>query len=84
MSDISRPPRASRQAPYHPAEALSDADPVAQEIAIFGDGSSWHWPPVGSLHDQLATHLRLTKARSEGTAATRDVQAAHLRDRGLR
>lgn len=68
MADVSRPPRASRQQPYHQAEALSDADPVLQEIVLFGDGSSWHYVPPGSLHDQLSRlRIPITNARSEGT-----------------
>lgn len=52
-------------------ERLSDADPAGQAIVTTADGRAWHVPPVGSIPHQLS------RARSEGTASTRDIQAAH-------
>ncbi len=75
MTDISRPPKSSRQQPWSWAEALSDAKPVEQEIVIMGDGSMHNYVAPGSLHDQLGReHVSLTRARSEGSAATHDQQ----------
>lgn len=93
MTDISRPPLAARQPPYHPAEALSDAEPPAQQVIAMrnaaGDRRAMvHLAPEGSLARQIGLdqvqiggRVPLTKARSEGTAATRDIQAAHEKGR---
>jgi hypothetical protein len=40
-----------------------------------------HIPAPGSLADSLVGSMPLTRARTSGTAATRDVQAAHEQGR---
>ena len=76
MADTSRPPMASRQQAYSVGEAMSDADPVQQQVVALGNGVLAHYPPAGSMADQLGLpRVPLTTATSSGTAATRDAQA---------
>lgn len=75
MTDISRPPMASRQQPYGIGEALSDAQPAEHQIVEMGDGSLQHYVAPGTLNDQLgSSRVPLTTARSEGTAASADAR----------
>jgi hypothetical protein len=76
MTDISSPPMSSRQQPWDWAEGMSDANPADQGVYTMGDGSLHAYPPAGSVSQQLGiSHVPLTHATSEGTAATRNAQA---------
>ncbi len=57
------------------AELLSDASPATTGTVTMGDGSVQHIPAPGSLADQLGIRTPLTRARTSGTAATRDAEA---------
>jgi hypothetical protein len=57
------------------AELASDAEPRTHGTVIMADGKVRYVPPPGSLAEQVMAHVRLTKARSSGTADTRDAQA---------
>ena len=54
MTALNFPNLALRQAPYHPAELLSDADPVRAVAAEYGD-SSMHLLTDQGTHSQLTT-----------------------------
>jgi hypothetical protein len=70
-----QPPRAMRQPPYHPAEAMSDSPPAEHEVAELGNGSLALYAP-GSIPDQLGMRaIPLSHATSSGTAATRNAAA---------
>jgi hypothetical protein len=71
MTDTRQPPRASRQPPYHPAEAASDANGPEQELALMLDGSLHHYVAPGTITHQMGeAHVPITTATSEGHAAT--------------
>jgi hypothetical protein len=73
VTDISRPPLSSRQQPYHPAEALSDADAAEQQIVSMSDGSLHHYLPPGTIAHQAGySHVPVTTSRTEGSAANSD------------
>jgi hypothetical protein len=57
------------------AEQLSDADPPTTGVVTMADGKPYLVPPPGSIAEYFAQRAKPTKARSEGTAATRDAQA---------
>jgi len=54
------------------AQKVSDVDPPLQGVIALGSGDLVHVPPPGSIPHQL-----LSRGRTEGTEATRAVQAAH-------
>lgn len=70
MTNVSQPPRATRQQPFDWSEAVSDASPVEQELILMGDQSLHHYVAPGTVSHALGyEHVPLTHARSEGSAS---------------